>query len=303
MITESPKSIKAELDKHVMGQEEAKWKLATAFYLYSAKMQARLQGEKLIMPCSVMLTGESGCGKTLMATTLAKVTGLPILEVDCSLITNPGYKGKDINETLWDCAYSQNISINTGQPAILFLDEIDKLNCNPEGNYGDFNRGMQATLLKLIEDAGAGKCRGKIDSSNWFIVAAGAFSSMNRAVSNPEDLRGLLVKEGIIKELLNRFMCIVQLTKLSPEDALKVAMEAENGPFKFYKRIFEQSGQEFELSDLEMHDLKQHLKNKSAREINGVMFDIVLERLKDLNLRSFLHDKFLELHDRENKTK
>ncbi len=289
MICDSPASIKARLDKIVMGQEVAKWNIAQSFFLYEMRMmQSLAENRPIVRNCvAPLLVGASGTGKTFLVETLAEITDIPLIRVDCSLITASGWSG----ETVFDQIKAQRSKVmdRGGELVIIFLDEIDKIAgeaFNDKGN--DHNAKIQSNLLGILDGKGCGVVE---NPTAAFIVAAGAFEQLTTRSNYKADIRAALIAVGLRAELTNRFTSISIMDRLTSDQLLELCFEMPNSPIKFYEQIFLKLGTPLVFTDVERQYILDNIKKGGARLLNSIVYDLVAERMRQIPANKIL---FLE---------
>jgi len=244
--TLTPKEIFKDLQKHVIGQEEAKKVLAVAMYNHMKRVNnPHLQLEK----SNILLIGPSGCGKTLLAKQLAKLFSVPFTMADATSLTESGYVGDDVQNVLHDLYRAADNNMKLAEQGIVFIDEVDKLrkratSASTTANVG--NEGVQQGLLKMIEghnvkmqeDGGrfnTSRPAIPMNTDNILFIFSGAFVGLsfeNEGQVSADDL----IKYGMIPEFVGRIPVISKLTDLTPAELRRVLVEPENNVISQYTR-------------------------------------------------------------------
>jgi ATP-dependent Clp protease ATP-binding subunit ClpX len=283
MKYDAPKVIKEYLDQYIFGQDEAKWKLTSAFFLYQMRLWQLYEGRNYDVKSHVLLLGPSGSGKTSLVKHLSNAVKFPVIHIDCSLLSTPGYSGIDIDESIH--RQLMIADAKRGDLAILLLDEVDKISSVREtSSGGNHNWAIQSSLLSLLDGNTrySSKERGHIDANKWFIVATGSFPELNKVSGKEKDIRQALVNLGMLPEFLNRFMNVAQTAELDSKAIHDIIFNSPTSPLHFYKEVFKHCDVDLQLTDIELHKIKSQIKEGKIREINGILFDTFSQRFKDL---------------------
>ncbi len=292
-----PAELKSKLDEYIIGQDLGKETLAVAVYNHYKRLQMEnqpvsmdvKQEEVEIDKSNILLLGPSGTGKTLLASTLARVVGVPFVIADATTLTQAGYVGEDVESILTRLMDSAEGNKELAEWGIVYIDEIDKLAKAGESSHGTRDvsgEGVQQALLKLIEGAkiklsakGRKDQQGDqmLDTRNILFIAGGAFAGVERILESRlgGSNRGIgfnvdlsepqkaydqlkLMEEvqpddlrhfGLIPEFIGRFPVITALHDLDESALVKILTEPKNALVKQYKRLFEFEGVELEFTD------------------------------------------------------
>ncbi|MCU7844344.1 MAG: ATP-dependent Clp protease ATP-binding subunit ClpX [Candidatus Thiodiazotropha sp. (ex Monitilora ramsayi)] len=285
-----PAELKAELDRYIVGQDLAKETLAVAVYNHFKRLSMESENPKMkvseqdveIEKSNILLLGPSGTGKTLLASTLARVVGVPIVIADATTLTQAGYVGDDVESILARLMDSAEGNRELAEWGIVYIDEIDKLARAGESSHGTRDvsgEGVQQALLKLVEgskiklSAKGRREQGEeqqIDTRNILFIVGGAFAGLEKLLEKRLDAgsKGIgfhvdfadpgkaydqlrLFEEvqpddlrhfGLIPEFIGRFPVITALHDLDESALVKILVEPRNALVKQYQRLFEFEG-------------------------------------------------------------
>ena len=286
MTLKTPQEIKQFLDQYVIGQDFTKKILSVAVYNhYKRLQQPNADDEVEIQKSNVIMVGETGTGKTLVARTIAKMLNVPIAIVDATVLTEAGYVGEDVESILTRLLQAADYDVEKAERGIVFIDEIDKI-ARKGGENLSITRdvsgeGVQQALLKIIEGTVAtvppeggrkhpAHANIEIDTSNILFIVAGAFDNIDDriaarvgaggigfgaelggSVKNPLDqiMPEDLAHYGIIPELIGRLPVISTLSELNEEELARVLTEPKNALLKQYRHLFALDGVELIIDD------------------------------------------------------
>lgn len=316
----TPKFIKSEIDKVVIGQELAKKTLSVAIYTHFKRIN--LGSKSIMKKNNVLMIGPTGSGKTLMIKTLAKIIDVPIIIEDATKFTEVGYSGDDVNNIILRLLCNVNYNINLAERGIIYIDEIDKITKKSSNMSGrDISgEGVQQALLKLIEGTDVTvSIEGKsytIDTSNILFICGGAFDGIDLLKNNNSigfntgieekklfvDTGELVKKYGIISELIGRLPIITVLESLTSDDMYRILTESNESQIKHYKTLFELESIELEFTEGALKYISEmaYKKNTGARALNSILEKTLEEAIYNLPFKNDISKIIVDEKDGHN---
>lgn len=300
----TPREMKHELDKYIIGQDDAKIAMSIAVYNHYKRMD--IDSDVKINKSNILLMGPTGSGKTLLAQTIAKMLDVPFAIADCTSLTEAGYVGDDVENVVLKLIQAADGDVNKAEHGIIFLDEVDKIaksNVGASLTKDPSGEGVQQALLKLIEGtiANVAQSGGRknpnercipVNTENILFICGGAFPGMEEIVnkrtatkntaigfgSNVEKEKEKeigealklvttedLVQYGFIPEFIGRVPVIVSLDELDEEAMMKILTEPKDCIVNQYKEIFKYDGVELEFTPEALKEIaKETIKKKTG---------------------------------------
>ncbi len=326
----TPREITRHLNQYVIGQEEAKRVLSVAVYNHYRRVLHAEKGDEDVEleKSNILMVGQTGTGKTLMARSIARMLNVPFCIADATVLTEAGYVGEDVESVLVRLLQEADYDVESAQKGIVYIDEIDKIarkSDNPSITRDVSGEGVQQAMLKLLEGSvtnvppkGGRKHPEQnmvqIDTTNILFICGGAFEGIDKIIANRMAVRTIgfnqeggksldadnyyryiqaadLKSYGLIPEIIGRLPVITNLEPLDRVALKRILIEPKNAIIRQYQKMFELEGKSLVFEDdvLDMVVDRANALKLGARGLRSIMESIMLDIMYDMPESSVQH--------------
>lgn len=337
----TPIQIKEYLDKYVIGQEEAKKHISVAVYNHYKRLKhSSGKNDIEIDKSNIILVGETGTGKTLLAKTIARFLNVPFTIVDATVFTEAGYVGEDVESMLSRLLQACDFDVEAAQKGIVYIDEIDKIarkNDNPSITRDVSGEGVQQAMLKILEGSevhvppqGGRKHPEQkmvvVDTRNILFIAGGAFSGIEKIIENRMNTSQIgfnheikdnidkndilkhvihqdLKRYGLIPELIGRLPVLTALEKLDVDALVEILTKPKNSLVKQYTALFDMEGISLQIPDESLRYIAEKAieYNLGARGLRSILESILTDDMYELPSKKGVSELVVDLDYVKNK--